>query len=133
MGKIKQKRVAEAIRIRLSRLFLLEVQDPRVQGVTITSVTLDRELQHADIRVNALGDESREQEILEGLKSAHSFMRRELARSLKLRKLPQLHFHWDHSFQHAMHVESLLNELDIPPEVEPEVDPEGEQDRLSAE
>ena len=116
MGKIKQKRIAEQIKTRLSELVLTEVNDPRVQGITITSVTLDRELQHADIRVNALGDESREEEVLAGLKSAHSFLRRELARQLRLRKLPQFHFHWDYSLQNALEVERLLNDLDIPPE-----------------
>ncbi len=115
MGKIKQQRVAEQLRITLSELLLSEVNDPRVQGVTITEVDIDRELMHADIKVNALGEEERAAEVMAGLNSAHSFLRRELGQRLRLRKIPQLHFHWDYSLQQALEIENLLDQLDIPP------------------
>ncbi len=115
MGKIKQQRVAEQLRIILSELLLSEVNDPRVQGVTITEVDIDRELMHADIKVNALGEEERAAEVMAGLNSAHSFLRRELGQRLRLRKIPQLHFHWDYSLQQALEIENLLDQLDIPP------------------
>ena len=116
MGKIKQQRVAEQIKVATSELLLFELNDPRVQGTTVTEVDIDRELQHADIKVNALGDDSRQAEVLEGLQSAHSFIRKELGRRLKLRKVPQIHFHWDHSLQQVIEVEDLLNQLEIPAE-----------------
>lgn len=125
MGKIKQQRVAEQIRISLTELLLLEVNDPRVQGITITEVNIDRELQHADIKVNALGDEDRAEEVMTGLESAHAYLRRELGRRLRLRKVPQIHFHWDVSLQQALEVEALLDQLDIPPE---QVDDAGSDD-----
>ena len=106
----------------VSELLLFEINDPRVQGTTVTDVDIDRELQHADIKVNALGDESRQNEVLEGLTSAHPFIRRELGRRLKLRKVPQIHFHWDHSLQQVLEVENLLNSLDIPAEPPAESD-----------
>lgn len=123
MGKIKQQRVAEQIRVAVSELILFDINDPRVQGTTIIDVTIDRELQHADIKVNALGDESRQNEVLEGLTSAHPFIRRELSRRLKLRKVPQIHFHWDHSLQQVLEMENLLNNLDIPAEAPAEPEP----------
>ncbi len=122
MGKIKQQRVAEQIKVATSELLLFEINDPRVQGTTVTEVNIDRELQHADIKVNALGDDSRMGEVLEGLKSAHSFIRKELGRRLKLRKVPQVHFHWDHSLQQVMEIEDLLNNLEIPADEAPKPD-----------
>ena len=116
MGKIKQQRIAEQIRELMSQMILFDLNDPRVQGLTITAVTLDRELQHADIKVNALGDEEREAEVLEGLKSASSYLRRELGKRLRLRRMPQLHFHWDYTLEHVMQVNSILDGLDIPAE-----------------
>lgn len=115
MGTIKQQRTAEQIRFTLSELFRLELSDPRVQGITITRVSIDRELQHADIYVNALGDEEREAEVMEGIEHALSYLRRELSQRVRLRKLPQMHFHWDHSLQNAQEIDELLNTLDIPP------------------
>lgn len=118
MGKIKQKRVAEQIRTILSEVIHLQVNDPRIQGITITAVDVDRELQHADVKVNALGDEGRAEEVLAGLRSAQSFLRRSMGDRLRLRKIPQLHFHWDYTLEQALQVESLLNSLVIPPESE---------------
>lgn len=115
MGTVKQKRTAEQIRLILSDLVRLEMSDPRVQGVTITGVDIDRELQHADIHLNALGDESRREEVLEGFDKGSSYLRRELANRLRLRKVPQLHFHWDFSLQNAIEINAILDDLDIPP------------------
>lgn len=115
MGKIKQQRVAEQIRTLLSELLLYSVNDPRIQGITLTDISIDRELQHADIKVNALGDESRSEDVLAGLNSAQPFLRRELSQRLTLRKMPQLHFHWDYSLSQAIEVNELLDNLVIPP------------------
>lgn len=116
MGSVKQKRTAEQLRLAISELIRLEVSDPRVSGVTVTSVTVDRELQHADVRVNALGDEEREPEVMAGLQSAASFLRHELSQRMRLRKMPQLHFHWDRSLQQALEIDALLDNLHIPPD-----------------
>lgn len=116
MGLVKQKRTAEQIRVILSDLLRLDIGDPRLQGLTVTQVTIDRELQHADIHVNALGDEERRDEVLAGLDKAQSFIRRELSQRLQLRKTPQLHFHWDVSLQRALEIDALLDSIDIPPE-----------------
>ena len=118
MSKIRQKRTAEQIRIILSILVLREMRDPRLQDITITAVEIDRELQYADIFVNALGDDSRQEEVMAALNGATSYMRRELASRLTLRTTPQLHFHWDPSLAHAERISQLLDNLDIPEEIE---------------
>ena len=67
MSKIRQERTAEQIKQLLSEIFLREVSDPRLAGVTITDVEIDRELQYATTYVNALGDETRQEEVMAGL------------------------------------------------------------------
>lgn len=114
MKDVRQKRVAEQIKVTLSELLLRSVKDPRLQDVTITQVLLDRELQFANIYVNALGDESREKEVLAALAKAGGFMRSEVARNLRLRTTPQLIFHWDPSLAHAEEINAILDNLDIP-------------------
>ncbi|MCL4878456.1 MAG: 30S ribosome-binding factor RbfA [Anaerolineae bacterium] len=108
---IKQERVQELIQERLSTLLLMEITDPALQDVTITDVRVDREIEYADIYVNALGDESREDEVMKGLERAKGFMRKHLAATLRLRRTPQLHFHWDHQLAAASHIEELLDSL----------------------
>ena len=118
MDTVRQRRTAEQIRTTLSQLFLLEMKDPRLQGVTVTRVNIDRELQYADIYVHALAEDEREEEVMEALRRAAGFLRRELGNVLRVRHIPSLHFHWDPSLAHAEHINRLLDELDVPAEEE---------------
>jgi ribosome-binding factor A len=113
---IKQDRVAERVHGILSELLLREVSDPRLQGVTVTEVKLDPELLFADVYVNALGDETRRDEVLLGLKSATGFLRREVGKRVRLRNTPELHFHWDLTLERGERLNRLISSLDIPPE-----------------
>jgi ribosome-binding factor A len=115
MGTIKQKRMAEQIKVVLSELVIADLRDPRLQGITITDLTLDREFQHADVYVNALADESRHDEVMKALAHAKPFLRHELSSRVRLRKVPELHFHWDTTLQRAVQLEEIFGTLDIPP------------------
>ncbi|WP_420640557.1 30S ribosome-binding factor RbfA [Candidatus Leptofilum sp.] len=115
MSKIRQQRTAEQLKTVLSELFLRELSDPRLHGITVTGVEIDRELEHADVYVSALGDESRESDVMAALDSAVGFLRRELASRIRMRKVPQLHLHWDPTLAHVQEVESILDNLNIPP------------------
>lgn len=115
MSKIRQERTAEQIQVILSELFLREVSDPRLAGVTVTEVLIDRELLHANIYVNAMGDDSREKEVMEGLESASGFLRGQVAQRLDLRSAPFIHFHWDPRLRYVDEVNQLLDSLDIQP------------------
>lgn len=109
----RQRRVAEAIMGELGQLLIFEVNDPRLRGVTVTEVQIDRELQYADIFVNALGEEERQEEVLEALERASGFFRRMLSQSLDLRKMPELRFAWDTAFEQAARIDELLDSLDL--------------------
>jgi len=117
---IKQERIAGRIRQILSQLLLREVSDPRLQGLTVTEVDIDIELTFARVYVNALGEEDRQQEILQALGHAKGFLRREVGKRLQLRTTPDLAFVWDGRFDRAEHIEKLIASLDIPPETTPE-------------
>lgn len=88
-----------------------EVHDPRVSGITITDVTVDRELAYAEIYVSAVEGIERSKEILDGLHSAASFIRRALAERIDLRTFPRLRFHWDPTPERADRIERLLASL----------------------
>lgn len=118
MSEIRRRRTAEQIKTILSTLVLRDMRDPRLQGLTITVVRIDREMQYADIFVNALGDESREEEVMDALTGAKGYLRRELASRVELRTVPQLHFHWDPTLAHAERIDELLESLNIPVETE---------------
>ena len=66
-------RISQRIREDLSELLLYEVSDPRLAGVFITYVKVDRELSFASVFVSALEGVERESEIIEGLSHAAGF------------------------------------------------------------
>jgi ribosome-binding factor A len=111
VSKLRSERIADRIQEELSEMLLYEISDPRLAGVSITDVEVDRELAFADIYVSALEGSSRAKEILEGLEHAQGFLRRELARRIELRVFPRLRFRWDPTFERADRIERLLATL----------------------
>ena len=111
---IKQDRVSERIQTILSELLLREVADPRLQHITVTGVALDAELMYARVFINALGDESRQDEVMTGLSRAKGFLRREVASRLRVRNAPDLIFQWDRTLERGERLNRLIDSLDIP-------------------
>jgi ribosome-binding factor A len=113
---IKQDRMAERIQAILSELLLREVSDPRLRHLTVTEVKLDPELMFATVYINALGDESRQPEVMSGLVRAKGFLRREVAKRVKLRNAPDLIFHWDETLERGERMHQIISKLEIPKE-----------------
>lgn len=111
VSKNRALRIAERIQEELSEMMIFEIQDPRLSGVSITDVTVDRELAFADIYVSSLQGSGSSQEILSGFEHASGFIRGELARRIELRIFPILRFHWDPTPERAEHIERLLDKL----------------------
>jgi ribosome-binding factor A len=86
----------------------MESNDPRLKGVTITDVEVDKELAYAEVYVSAIEGVERSQEVLAGFEHAQGYLRSELAHRLDLRVFPRLRFHWDSTFENADHIERLL-------------------------
>ncbi len=128
MRSKKQGRVAELIQKSLSDILQFETSDPRLGGVTIIDVDIDRELMYATIYVTSYGGEDDRDKVLAGLESASGFLRRELASRVDLRHVPELRFKWDETVAYAARIDKLLDSLDLPqveddltqPEDEPE-------------
>lgn len=111
MARIRPQRVAEALRVELSRLIQQELKDPRLGFVSIVSVEMSNDLRHAKIYVSVYGDEQAEQASLEALRSAQGFLRREVTQRLRLRLAPELQFIADPSIEHGAHISALLREI----------------------
>lgn len=106
-------RIADRIKRDLTLLFMQEINDPRLEGVNITSVDVDREISYADIYVSAMDGLERKSEILGALKSASGFIRSQLAFSIShLRSIPQLRFHWDTVPERVDRLDQIFAELD---------------------
>ena len=111
VSKQRAERIAERIRNELSEMFIYDISDPRLEGVSITDVNVDRELAFASIYVSAFEGSVRADEIMSGLESARGYLRRELSHRINLRSFPHLRFYWDPTFERAEHIDKLLASL----------------------
>jgi ribosome-binding factor A len=125
-SKLRLQRIADRIQQDLAELVLRKVNDPRIAGITITGVKVDRELAFADIFVSAVEGSSRSKEILAGLEHASGFIRHALSEQIELRVFPRLRFHWDPTPEHADHIERILASLREPSSQPEDVEPEEE-------
>ena len=111
VSKLRLRRINERMKEALSILLLHEVSDPRLRGVTVTDVRVDRELAYADIFVSAVEGSERKDEILAGLEHARGFLSRQLAQRVEMRQFPRLRFHWDPTPERAERIEELLKQI----------------------
>lgn len=126
-SKIRLQRIGDRIRQELSEMLVKgEIRDPRISGITITDVKVDRELSYADVYISAVEGSERAKEALEGFSSASGYIRRTLAERIELRVFPRLRFHWDPTPERADRIEKILASLrteektdtDTPPETD---------------
>ena len=107
----RQQRVNHLLQQEVSKLLEFELSDPRLQGVTVSGVEISPDLKHARVFIVSTGDAAQETEVRHGLQSATPFLRRELSRRIQLRAVPEIHFAFDHSIEHADRIERLLREV----------------------
>jgi len=111
MGARRQRRIGELLREELSAL-IGELKDPRVAGVTVTAVEPAPDLTIAKVYVTTWpADPARREEVLAGLEHAKGYLKHELAGRVILRRIPDLVFKWDDTFDRADRIERLISRL----------------------
>lgn len=115
-------RIGEMMQRKLAQIISQEVKDPRLPSlITISAVTVTRDLGHAKIYFTAFNDETGQAEVI--LNAAASYLRSALARTLTLRTVPQLHFIHDKSIEYGRKLSRLIDEVN-PPEQDDESEKE---------
>lgn len=110
MAKKRIARLNEQVRRELTELLRREVRDPRIGIVTITDVEVSPDLYHAKVFYSVMGEDEDRSSAAEGLRAAAGFLRTEIGRRMHIRRAPELHFTYDDTLRHAMHIEQLLRE-----------------------
>ncbi len=102
-------RIAEEIKRDIAALVQSELQDPRIGMVTVSRVEISRDMVHAKIFITLLDDAHDLRKSLQGLNHAAGFLRRALAKRLRLRIVPQLRFVHDESVVRAARLTALID------------------------
>jgi len=108
----RQRQIGSLVQQELSRLLEQELRDPRLGFTMVTEVKLSANLKCARVYVSVMGDEEDRVKTMAALEQASGFIRRELARRLKLRYMPQIEFVPDLTLERAARLEALLDQID---------------------
>ena len=104
----RPERLAETLREEISEVVGFELDDPRLEGVTVTDVVVAPDSRDAKVYVLIHGDEKEVAEAMKALQSAAVFVRQQVAMNLSLRYVPLLHFARDTAEENAARVNELL-------------------------
>ena len=107
----RSDKIAEAIHELISGLLVKGVKDPRIGFTTITAVKVTSDLRLATIFFTVIGDEVEKKNAEQGLNSARGFIRKEIAKTLRMRYVPDIVFKYDESVDYGRHIDSLLDEI----------------------
>ncbi|HOU00647.1 MAG TPA: 30S ribosome-binding factor RbfA [Anaerolineaceae bacterium] len=105
------KRINDRIKQVLSVVLISKIDDPRLAGVSVTDVKVDRELDYANIYVSSLNGEKSSREVIAGLNHARGYLKHEIAQEVDLRVMPRLRFFWDPTPERADRIDTLLAKL----------------------
>jgi ribosome-binding factor A len=108
----RTERVDELLRQEIGSILTRDVADPRIGFVTITEVETEPDLRHAKVWVSVIGQRGERNETIAALSRAMPFVRRELGRRLRLKRIPDLHVRLDDSAERGTRVLHLLHELE---------------------
>jgi ribosome-binding factor A len=111
MASRRIERLNEQLRREISVRLRTELRDPRLEPVTVTAVRTAPDLTFARVLIRIAGDEASRSEAMAGLEAAAPRLRRDLGKTLHVRRIPELDFRIDSSMEHAARIEELLEQV----------------------
>lgn len=126
----RQLRVAEEIRHALAAVFARgDLRDPDLADarVTVTEVRASPDLKHMTVFVARLG-RTADPALLKLLRANQPELRTRVARAVRLRVAPELHFEADTALDHAMRIDAIMRRPEVARDLGPREAAEGGED-----
>ena len=118
----RPERFAVALKEEIAEVVGFELDDPRLEMVTVTDVVVAADLRDARVYVLIRGSEKEIDDALKALHNAETFVRQQVALNLDLRHAPHVHFVRDTAEENASRVSEILDDLVANGEIKKEVD-----------
>ena len=108
----RTNRVSDVIRKEVSEILLREVKDPRLTFVTITHVSVSKDLKNAKIFFTTMKEGEDLDAMLQGLKRAAGYVQRKLGSRIHLRYTPHISFLYDSSLEKSSRIDNILKDIE---------------------
>jgi ribosome-binding factor A len=111
MDPRRSERLSEALRSELEEILQYELTDPRIDVANVAEVLISPDGKHAHVRLNLNGDRAWQEQTLDALDHAKTYIKRELTHRLDIFRLPEIRFEAALSAELPQRVESLLKRV----------------------
>lgn len=109
-NSVKNTRINSEVLKELSRIISREIKDPRISPMTtVVAVEVAPDLKTCKAYISVLGSVEEQESTVEGLRSAHGYIKRELARSINLRNTPDIRFILDQSIEYGVNMSRKID------------------------
>ncbi|MBS7813456.1 30S ribosome-binding factor RbfA [Roseococcus pinisoli] len=111
----RQLRVAEEVRHALAAIFERgDFRDPELANarITVTEVRASPDLKHMTAFISGLGRDVPKEQFV-ALRRANAFLRGQVAKSVRLKFAPDLHFQPDNALDYAMRMDELMKRPEV--------------------
>ncbi len=100
----------EHLREAMAQVFAERIEFPLGSFVTVLRAKMTANTAHANFTLSVM-PVSMEEDVLKVLEQNMHELKDHLAKHLRLRRIPKLHFSFDHTEEKASHIEELINSL----------------------
>ncbi|HEY8846387.1 MAG TPA: 30S ribosome-binding factor RbfA, partial [Candidatus Limnocylindrales bacterium] len=104
-------RIDELLRQEMGSILSRDVEDPRIGFATIISIETTPDLRHAKVLVSVIGQPEDRKTTLNAMGRAMPFVRHELGKRLRIKRIPEFHLELDDTLERGTRVLHLLDEL----------------------
>ena len=109
----RSDRIAQLVNRGLANLLQYEVNDDRVNRLSVVEVNVSHDLRHADVFLfgSQLETDEAIEKSMRALNKAKAFLKRRLVQTLDMRRCPDLHFKYDYSIVKGQELCALIDSV----------------------
>lgn len=108
---LKQERLDMILQREISKILQFELKNPKLGFVTVTDVQCTKDLSLAKVYVSFLGKQERNDAGMKVLNHSKGYIRSNLAKKIKIRKMPDIQFIQDTSLEKGNRIEKILKDM----------------------
>jgi len=110
-GEMRKDKVKSELKKEISSIIHNEVKDPRLGFITVIDTELSDDLKYLKVFYSVLGAKNDEELAQDIMERVEGFIKKLIAKRLKLRFVPEIKFIIDRSIAKAQHIEDILENI----------------------
>ena len=114
MASNRAEKVSDLLKKEISLIITNEIKDPRLQNINITAVKVSDDIGIATVFYSIIGESIHKSDSKIDdriLKKFSGMIRSNLAKKIKIRRIPKILFRFDESIEYSENIEKLLRNL----------------------